>query len=350
MSSIMCHYWVVVIFFALIWRVDFTTAQAITYSIAMGQVERICGHSVNQLPASGDNSPCTMTSPVWDSAYAFGFNTINKRVYMTDQDGSSLTSLPVRDISTGNVELLCGVMGHYLADCVGTTTGSFSSTRFYHPKGLLMDALLMPKFYIADLACRLVELDLSTHMSSLYIGTNVRSTVNDATDFNNLPRTSAVLGYAFDAAFTSDYILPAHEYRFLPKVSRSTDMTTLLIEMPSSGCFSNAHYNGIMYCGSYSIAAITSSTVPGGVLIGDITDMTCSKTVSRHTPSVTVEDLRNDARFVNVTPTLSATLPVWCEAEVVSSGGTDALGDSRADRIEILVTLHGEVWTPRKLS
>eukprot|EP00760_Papus_ankaliazontas_P020713 PhM_4_TR18491/c1_g1_i2/m.11597 len=78
--------------------------------------------------------------------------------------------------------------------------------------------------------------------------------------------------------------------------------------------------------------------------------LTCSKTVSRHTPSVTVEDLRNDALFVNVTPTLSATLPVWCEAEVVSSGGTDALGDSRADRIEILVTLHGEVWTPRKLS
>eukprot|EP00760_Papus_ankaliazontas_P036303 PhM_4_TR8286/c1_g1_i1/m.92644 len=133
-----------------------------------------------------------------------------------------------------------------------------------------MDTLLLPKLYVGDhYNCRLVELDLNTQTSSIYVGTNSFS--DKLTDFNNIVRTSAKMAQIEDAAFTSDYIVPAHLTSWHPKVSRTTDIVTLLHHSSAYGCYTNAHVNGIIYCTWAGAMTISSYTVPGGVVVATLT-------------------------------------------------------------------------------
>eukprot|EP00760_Papus_ankaliazontas_P005681 PhM_4_TR12714/c0_g1_i1/m.35362 len=242
------HHLFVAVLTALISFVPIATAT--TYTIDMDHAEHFCGVQTNTYPMSGAGAPCSLSSPRWKGISGLGLNPLNKLAYAIDADGMTVTSVPIPDISTGNVEVVAGVMGCTSRNaCMGTATGTLSATRFNTPHGLLMNAQLMPKFYVGDFAnYRLVELDLNTQTSYIYIGTNSAGSKVDANDFNNLMRTSAVMYYMYDAAVTSDYMLPGHGSRFQPKVSRTTDMTTLLIAV-NYGCRTNAHYNGIVFCG-----------------------------------------------------------------------------------------------------
>eukprot|EP00760_Papus_ankaliazontas_P015140 PhM_4_TR16366/c0_g1_i3/m.21373 len=269
MSSLQ-HLFVVVIA-SLLLSVHISAA-VITYTLAMDNAERFCG-SAGTFPTSGAGAPCSLTSPKWKTITGLGLNPLNKLVYPVDFNGMSVTSAPVPDVSTGNVQLVTGLMGcGSEAACKGTATGAFSSTRFDLPYSMLMEADLMPKVYVGDVANnRLVEMDLTTQTSSIYIGTNAQGSNTDANDFNNKVRTSAVMYNIFGSVAVSAYMLPCHHSRFQPKVSRTTDMVTLLIALPGQGCRTTAHFNGIVYCAAEVAAKITSYTVPGGVDNGLIT-------------------------------------------------------------------------------
>eukprot|EP00760_Papus_ankaliazontas_P012279 PhM_4_TR15239/c1_g2_i1/m.105000 len=209
---------------SLIYPVHIAAAATITYTLEMDHAEHFCGTMGSTF--SGIGSPCSLSSPSCISG--IGINPLNKLAYALDMDFAALTSVPIPDVSTGNVELVVGCGSGN--GCRGSTVGAFGSTQFVGPHYVLMDAQLLPKFYIGDFGnYRLVEMDLNTQTSSIYIGTNAAGPSNDATGFNNKVRTDAVMNLIFGAAVSKDYILPAHNTHFQPKVSRTTNMATLLI-------------------------------------------------------------------------------------------------------------------------
>eukprot|EP00760_Papus_ankaliazontas_P016383 PhM_4_TR16794/c1_g4_i2/m.50606 len=152
----------------------------------MDQAEHFCGVAIKGYPTSGAGAACSRTSPRWYIIRGLGLNPLNKLAYAVDMDGYTVTSAPIPDVSTGNVELIAGAMGcANSAACLGSTTGTFASTRFNGPHGMLIDAQLLPKFYVGDIGnYRLVELDLNTQTSSNYVGTNTQGPTTNANGFN----------------------------------------------------------------------------------------------------------------------------------------------------------------------
>eukprot|EP00760_Papus_ankaliazontas_P009648 PhM_4_TR14114/c0_g1_i2/m.42928 len=242
---------------------------AITYTLAMDHAERFCGKAIHGYPTSGAGAPCSHPSPVWYNALGIGFNPNNKLAYTLDFYGESLTSVPVPDLSTGNVALVAGAIGcGSEAACRGTAVGPFLSTRFISPARVLMDSRLLPKFYVLEHGnCRMVELNLDTQISTVYLGTGAVGSLTDDVGYKNLPRTTAVMNHLVSADFTSDYMLPCHQPRFQPKVSHTTGIVTLLTE--NAECDTNGLFNGVLYIAR--LAVVTGYKVPSGDLFGVIT-------------------------------------------------------------------------------
>eukprot|EP00760_Papus_ankaliazontas_P009646 PhM_4_TR14114/c0_g1_i1/m.42924 len=241
---------------------------AITYTLAMDHAERFCGKAIHGYPTSGAGAPCSHPSPVWYNALGIGFNPNNKLAYTLDFYGESLTSVPVPDLSTGNVALVAGAIGcGSEAACRGTAVGPFLSTRFISPARVLMDSRLLPKFYVLEHGnCRMVELNLDTQISTVYLGTGAVGSLTDDVGYKNLPRTTAVMNHLVSADFTSDYMLPCHQPRFQPKVSHTTGIVTLLTE--NAECDTNGLFNGVLYIAR--LAVVTGYKVPSGDLFGVI--------------------------------------------------------------------------------
>eukprot|EP00760_Papus_ankaliazontas_P012287 PhM_4_TR15239/c1_g3_i7/m.104997 len=153
------------VFIAVLAQILFvcTATASITYTLNMSHAEHFCGIATGGWPTTGVGSPCSHTSPRWYQVYGLGLNPLNKRAYVVDVDGYTVTSVPIPDLSTGNVELVAGPLGcGSRAVCRGTTTGSFAGTRINYGQGILMSAQLLPKFYLAEYGnYRLLELDLS---------------------------------------------------------------------------------------------------------------------------------------------------------------------------------------------